>query len=301
MKKTISIILSLLMIIGLAVSSSADIVKEGKCGPGVSYKLSSDGTLEISGSGKMDDYSGNSVFADNTTINKVIIKSGVSSIGEETFQNCKNIVSIDIPDTVTEIGEYAFAGCHSLKEIELPPALTEIKFATFEFCLSLEYIKIPDSVTMIGGWAFDTCAELKSVYIPDSVKSIGELAFMDCPKLTSLFIPRSVVFVDRDGIKKSSIKDIYYQGSKEEWNRVDTINGNDEFAGVTIHFNCIGVPGDLDADGKITASDARFTLRAAVNLETFSDAQKQSADLDGNGRITSADARIILRRAVGLE
>ena len=59
--------------------------------------------------------------------------------------------------------------------------------------------------------------------------------------------------------------------------------------------------GDIDNDGKVTASDARTILRAAVGLATLSAEKKQLADLDLDGIITAADARIALRIAVGLE
>jgi len=59
--------------------------------------------------------------------------------------------------------------------------------------------------------------------------------------------------------------------------------------------------GDIDNNGKLSAADARLTLRAAVGLETFSDELIKIADVNKNGRIESADARLILRAAVGLE
>ena len=59
--------------------------------------------------------------------------------------------------------------------------------------------------------------------------------------------------------------------------------------------------GDLDADGAVTAADARLALRAAVGLEILSEEQKKAADMDGDGEVTAADARKILRAAVGLE
>ena len=57
--------------------------------------------------------------------------------------------------------------------------------------------------------------------------------------------------------------------------------------------------GDIDADDKVTASDARLALRAAVGLETLPDSRP--ADADHDEKITAADARLILRAAVGLE
>ncbi|MBR6779414.1 MAG: dockerin type I repeat-containing protein [Clostridia bacterium] len=59
--------------------------------------------------------------------------------------------------------------------------------------------------------------------------------------------------------------------------------------------------GDIDTDGRITASDARLCLRVAVGLETLSKAQKQAVDIFGNGNVDVACARRILRASVGLE
>ncbi len=59
--------------------------------------------------------------------------------------------------------------------------------------------------------------------------------------------------------------------------------------------------GDVDANGKIEATDARLALRSAVKLETLTEAQTQAADADKDGEITSSDARLILRAAVGLD
>lgn len=58
--------------------------------------------------------------------------------------------------------------------------------------------------------------------------------------------------------------------------------------------------GDVDADGTVSANDARMALRFSVELETPDDEQKVLADFDENGSITAADARLILRLSVGL-
>lgn len=59
--------------------------------------------------------------------------------------------------------------------------------------------------------------------------------------------------------------------------------------------------GDVDISGDISASDARFTLRASVGLEKITEIILKRGDIDGNGRLTASDARIILRASVGLE
>ncbi|MCH5197362.1 MAG: dockerin type I repeat-containing protein [Oscillospiraceae bacterium] len=61
--------------------------------------------------------------------------------------------------------------------------------------------------------------------------------------------------------------------------------------------------GDVDFDGKLTASDARWILRASVGLEKYSKDSLvfSAADTDKDGKLTAADARWTLRAAVGLE
>lgn len=59
--------------------------------------------------------------------------------------------------------------------------------------------------------------------------------------------------------------------------------------------------GDMNSDGRITASDARTVLRISAKLETINNSSFPLADADKNGKITSADARKILRIASKLE
>ena len=92
-------------------------VQEGTCGENVTWKLSEDGELRISGSGEMTDYS----VADASpwselvdSIKTVVIEDGVTSIGDRAFRRCMQMTEISIPDSVTSIGKNAFDYCISL-------------------------------------------------------------------------------------------------------------------------------------------------------------------------------------------
>ena len=63
------------------------------------------------------------------------------------------------------------------------------------------------------------------------------------------------------------------------------------------------VPGDVDGDGVITASDARLALRASVAIDSFDkeSPQYKAANVDTQDELSAADARLILRASVGLE
>ncbi|MBO5935952.1 MAG: dockerin type I repeat-containing protein [Clostridia bacterium] len=59
--------------------------------------------------------------------------------------------------------------------------------------------------------------------------------------------------------------------------------------------------GDVNGDGKVTASDARLVLRVSANLSEKTDDIKAYGDINGDNKITASDARIILRVAASLE
>ena len=63
----------------------------------------------------------------------------------------------------------------------------------------------------------------------------------------------------------------------------------------------IPIKGDADADGSVTASDARLILRTSVGLHIPFILRRSLYDCDNDGKITAADARRALRAAVGLE
>lgn len=58
--------------------------------------------------------------------------------------------------------------------------------------------------------------------------------------------------------------------------------------------------GDADGNGKITAADARLTLRASAQLEVLSYDAKAAADVNEDGSVTAADSRLILQYSANL-
>ena len=135
---------------------------------------------------------GNNAFEGCTGLTSIEIPNSVTSIGKSAFQNCTGLTSVTIPNSVTSIGWYAFYGCSSLTSVTIPNSVTSIEDCTFWGCSSLTSVTIPNSVTSIGASAFWGCSSLTSVTIPNSVTSIGGSAFYNCSGLTSIEIPNSV-------------------------------------------------------------------------------------------------------------
>ena len=92
-------------------------------------------------------------------IESLVIKKGVTSIGNYAFAQCACLESVryEAESQLTAIGDYAFSSCY----------------------LASAYI--PASVTSIGDDAFAYCGNLKNVFVcPETPPTLGENVFVDC-------------------------------------------------------------------------------------------------------------------------
>ena len=151
----------------------------------ITWNLSEDGTLTISGTGDIPGSAGAPWFSRSYEIKKVIIKDGVTNIGNNAFFDYPALTSVEIPNSVTSIGESAFFLCTSLTSVTIGNSLTRIGNRAFGTCTALLSVEFPNSVTSIGDWAFESCVALTSITIPNSVTSIGNNAFVNCVNLKS--------------------------------------------------------------------------------------------------------------------
>ncbi|MFR4354329.1 MAG: leucine-rich repeat domain-containing protein, partial [Oscillospiraceae bacterium] len=119
MKRLVSALLCLCILLTLLPVSAmaAENVSSGSCGDNLTWELDAEGTLTISGTGDMWDYTWQEKTpwaSSYSSIKEVILKNSVTSIGEYAFSGCSSLTSVTIPNSVTSIGEYAFSGCSSL-------------------------------------------------------------------------------------------------------------------------------------------------------------------------------------------
>ena len=259
------------VVLALFASLCTASAESGTCGENLTWDLT-DGVLTISGTGEMTDYSYNNApwYYKQSSIGKVIINDGVTSIGNHAFDGCSGLTSVTIPNSVTNIGNYAFSYCSRLTSVTIPNSVTSIGNYAFYNCSGLTSVTIPNSVTSIGSVAFSGCSGLTSVTIPNSVASIGSSAFSYCSGLTSVTIPNSVTsigeyaFYNCSGLTSVTIP-----------NSVTSI-GNDAFYNVlNIAYNgtatgspwgAISVNGYVD--GYFVYSDATKTnLLGCLNIE----------------------------------
>ncbi len=154
------------------------------------------------------------------------IPSGVTCIGEYSFENCKSLQSVSIQNTVTCIDDYAFFDC-GLLGVNIPASVTQLGEAPFNSCTSLaainvsesnssyksvngvlftkdgkkliqypsaktdEVYSVPSGVVTVGDYAFSVCG-LISVQMPNGVEYIGDNAFEWDDQLVNVTIQSSV-------------------------------------------------------------------------------------------------------------
>ena len=141
---------------------AAGAATSGYCGaPGSAKRVTwsyADGTLTISGQGKMHDYK---------------VDVGAKGPWAAYMDDIKKVV---IEEGVTYIGEFAFFHYCSLRDVELPQSLKGIGEAAFGLCMRLTHIDLPDGLEDIGWYAFEY-TPLTKVIVPGTVKQISEFSF----------------------------------------------------------------------------------------------------------------------------
>ncbi|MBR3704736.1 MAG: leucine-rich repeat protein [Oscillospiraceae bacterium] len=119
MKQLLSVLLVVVMLTGALSARAAEEVASGTCGENLTWVLTDDGTLTISGTGAMDDYAryGAPWDAHKNKIVSVVVENGVTSIGDNAFAYYNFLASVTLSATVETIGEEALTGCRKLETI----------------------------------------------------------------------------------------------------------------------------------------------------------------------------------------
>lgn len=166
MKRIVSLILAFAMLIGMLPMTAwaAEPIASGVYDNNFTWELT-EGVLTIYGEGEMAPcYSEAPWLPYSEEIKSVVFQDGITTIGEQSFTQCRSVEEISIPDSVTSIGQGAFAFCTSLKSLVFPEKLTTIGYSAFWDCENLAYVYFPESIEVIEHDAFYACSALNKVY-----------------------------------------------------------------------------------------------------------------------------------------
>ena len=211
---------------------------------------------------------GDSVFW-GTALKEITIPKSVNYIGDCVFFDCqnlnniyvnsknKNFCSVDgvlynadktelvrvppartgtfkVPGTVKVIGVDAFGSCN-VTGISLPESIVSIDGGAFD-CCAVKNLVLPRSVEEIdGSILYDSHPD--SIVLPDTFTIIQSDWFFNCG-VRSITIPKSIECIVEGAFSSTEdLTDVYYTGSKKQWNEIDIEDDNDCLLDAAIHYN----------------------------------------------------------------
>ena len=209
---------------------AAATVASGKCGDSAAWKLDAEGTLTISGTGRMYDYEwpadrGGTMppwlankYRDS--IRALHVEQGITYIGRCAFDSCGNLSDVTLPTSLRIIGQCAFNDCTALRSIQLPEGLTTIMEDAFN-AAGLVSITFPSTLGELRDGAFMNCEKLQSLRLPEGLTTIGNWAFYCNPNISSIYIPASVTTIGEEAfIYYNNLATVRYGGSQSQWSAV---------------------------------------------------------------------------------
>lgn len=237
---------------GTAVTTMA-VKTSGKCGKNVKWSYDKKTkTVTISGKGAMANYGGMNTYAppwSDLDVRKVVIKKGVTTIGDKAFAHCEKLQSVTIPEGVTSLGiEIFFDSSTKLGTITLPKSLKKVNRATFygayvsgyKVASGNKYFSASKGVLFnkkkTSLVAYPLGSKATSYTIPKSVKSIEPNAFsmeaLAPNKLKKLTIPTSVTSVKNDALCGLYNCKVYFKGKAPK----NLYKGLGNRASITIYY-----------------------------------------------------------------
>ena len=193
-------VLAIIMVVAMCFSmfshtafANATTIAEGTADESVTWVLTDDGVLTISGTGEMNtDWYSPPWKEYNESITEVVVEEGITKISDSAFCYAENLVKVSISSTVTYVTGYTFDGCKMLEEINVAEENTAYKsidgilFTEDEKTLVMypankncDKYTIPSSVTTIGKFAFESNQGINTVIIPDTVTVMEKDVFTD--------------------------------------------------------------------------------------------------------------------------
>ena len=164
-------------------------------------------------------------------LTSVEVADSVVKIDKRAFFDCPALQSVTIGAGVTAIGDYVFSYDNALSQIRVS--------GDNPFFKSENNILFSKDGRVLYRYPHNTDA---SYTIPKLTEVIAVDAFDDCTALTKITIPTSVTEIKTDAFDGcSSLTDVYYDGSKSDWNAIVIESNNDALTGATIHF---GLPSE---------------------------------------------------------
>ena len=268
----------------------AKIVSKGrktwKDGSVMTYSITDDGVLTISGTLPLEDYVD---IRSKAPFRHLVIEDGIKYIGRKNFacweeleeltlppsvkilrirafEKCTNLKCVHFSEGLETVGKEAFYECKSLETVVFPKSLRKIGEFSFFCCDSLKKVKIPGNLKTIEYKAFAGCDNLSEVVLSNGLESISDEAFKWCPALEKINFPKSLSSIGKYAFAQSNkLKDIvlpnknislgYEAFGPDEGDSIIGEDGNEYDFWITNVKTNVNTVSIAPADGKLVNGD----------------------------------------------
>ena len=268
---------------------------------------------------------GDYAFQGCTSLKEITIPNSMTEISNYAFSGCTSLTKVTIPDSVTKIGYGAFSGCTRLKEVTIPNNVTIIssynREDAFENCTNLTKLTIYGYETSI--YAFRSCTSLTIYCYRNSLAHVEALndgvPFVLLDETDPEPKPDLDLDIDEEaGMIRSEAgmtTEVLLAGLAGGSYTVTDANGaalssgalvgtgavvTGTAAGETVRYTVV-VRGDVNGDGRQTATDYLRTKRAVLKIEALEGVYYEAAAcFDGRDGLTATDYLSMKRAILGL-
>ena len=152
---------------------------------------------------------GETAFAGCWKLNSVKFGSGLKTLGDRVFMNCKKIVGeVVLPASLESIGTGLFINNTSITDIKFDGEssnyvcengllMDKNKTAIYYYAVAntRTSLEIPSTVTEIKEYGLCGASKLTSLTLPSSLERIGEEGLTNVTKVSKLVVPSSVKYI----------------------------------------------------------------------------------------------------------
>ena len=158
----------------------------------------------------------------------------LTTIGERSFLENENILSVVLPETIDTIDSYAFAwsslrtisfmnehyhliddGAFESSRLEsavLPKQVNLFGRGVFGGCWKLTDVVLPETIHSIPPYTFIECESLRTIVLPDSVFTVDECAFYGCTGLRDIQWPEALNMIDKEAFEACAFEKLFLPG-----------------------------------------------------------------------------------------
>lgn len=226
---------------------------------------------------------------------KIAINGDVGHIGESAFSQCTALTEVEISGNAASIGNSSFSGLKNLTSFHVTGTLGNIGNEAFSYCTGLtDFPAVDGGMTgLIDSEAFWGCTGLHRVLLPEGVTAVNRYAFSSCDNLTAIWLPDSLKSLGYASLDLDTVKDIYYGGTKAQWESIEGYK-NAQYDGLpVIHYNSPrGLPETAAGDGETLRRLIEAGARTGAGLTEIELAG--DIDLGGAALVIPVDSNVLL-------